>query len=255
MRSPLMLCAACILPVASPSNSDVSWSLYEDPLFSNPEVSLDQPDQPSSPMDHMTAFNQLPDESIFADQDDISSASNKNDEWFETSPWTDIALDNSLELSDCSSSEILPAVGRLRVKRLNEGGICKDRPPASSSGSVSDIRTEDPDLSGLKEVLPQDPDDVTRLLGAMGDENQNSFCALYTNFVLPYGVCSRGEVMVSGILTLPPQGVFYQYTLKQFTIGMLVESSKIHTASRSRPPGVLIDLLFSSNGLGDFLCR
>lgn len=245
MRSTLMLCAAYILPIVSPSNSDVSWSLYEDPLFSNSEFSLDQTDQQSPPMDPITSFvdiNQLPDGSVFADQDDISSALNKNDEWFETSPWTDVALDNSLDLSDCSSFEILPAVGRLRVKRLNERGICKDSSPASSSGSVNGITTGDPDLSGLKEVLPQDSDDVTRLLGAMGDENENSLCVLYTKLVLPYGVCSAGEVMVAGILTIPPSSLFYQYTLKRFTIGMLVKSSIIPTASRSTPSGLLIDL-------------
>lgn len=227
MHYHLMLYAAFALPTVFTSNSDVSGSFYEDPLFSNPEFSLDQIDQPSSPVDHLRSFvdiDQLPDESIFVDQDDVSSPSNKNDEWNGISSWNDVALANSPERSDCSSPEIPLSLDRSRVRRRTEAGICKDVPASSSAGSVRGVKGGDPDLSGLSEVLPQTPDDVTRLLGAMGDENQNSFCVLYTKFVLPYGVCSQGEVMVSGILTIPTGGVFYYYTLRQFTIGMLVKS-------------------------------
>lgn len=227
MHYPLMLYAACILPIVPTSMSDVPWSFYEDPPFSNPGLSLDQTDQPFSPVDSMTSFgdtNQLPDESIFVDQDDTSSPSNKNEDWIGASSWNDVALDNSLGSSSCSSSEILPAVGRSRVKRRDEAGICKDFSATSSSGSVSGVRGGDLDLSGLSEVLPQNTDDLMRSLGAIGDENQNSSCAQYTNFVLPYGVCSPGEVMVSGILTIPPRGIFYQYTLRKFTISMFVKT-------------------------------
>lgn len=226
MQYSLMLYAAFVLPFVFSSNSDISWSFYEDPLFSNPEFSPDQTDQSSSPVDHLRSFvdtNQLPDESMFVDQDDISSPPNKNDEWMGTSFWNEVALDNSLELSDCPSSDILPAVGRSRVRRRNEAGICQDIPASSSTGSVSGVKSGDPDLSGLIEVLPQNADDVTRLLGAVGNENQNSFCALYTKLVLPHGVCSLGEVMVSGTLTLPSGGVYYYYTLRQFTIGTLAK--------------------------------
>ena len=221
-----MLYAAFALPMVFTSNWDVSLSFYEDPLFSNPQFSPDQIDQPSSPVDHRKSFvdtDQLPGESVFMDQDDIISPSNKNDEWNEISSWNDVALDNSPELSECSSSEIPPSLGRSRVRRRNEPRICKDD-PTSSSGIVSSVKGGDPDFSRLSEVLPQNPDDATRLLGAMGDENQNSFCALYTKLVMPYGVCSQGEVMVAGILTLPSGGIFYHYTLRQFTIGMLVKS-------------------------------
>lgn len=234
MRSRLVLCVACILPMVSALNSDVLSPFYEDSFLPNPEFSPDQTDQPSLPVDDMTSFfdtNQLPDESIFENQDGISSPSNENDGWIGTSSWNDVALDDSLELAGCSSSNVLPAIGRSRVKRLDESGICKDSPVTSSSDSVGSVSGKDPDLSGLGEVLPQNPSDMERLLGGVGDEDQNTFCVLYSSFVLPYGVCSAGEVMVAGILSIPPRGTFYHYTLKHFTIGMLVESSITHAAS------------------------
>lgn len=229
MRSRLVLHMACILLIVSISSADISWPFYEDSIVSNPEFSLDQTDQLSSPVDHKTSsfvdINQLPDESIFEDQDDTSSALNQDGGWSGISTWTDVALDGSPELLACSSSEFLPAAGKSRMKRLNEAGVCKDGPAASSSDGASSVSDGIPDLSGLREVLPQSPDDVKKLLGAMGDEDQNTFCVLYTKFVLPYGVCSVGEVMVAGVLTIPAQRTFYQYKLKQFTIGMLGRKS------------------------------
>ena len=226
MHSHVVLCMAQILPVLSASNVDISWPFYDDSLSPDPEFLLDQIDQISSPVNQISSLfdtSQLPDESIYENQEyDFNLASNKDDGWAETSSWNDIPLEDSFDPPECSSSQILPAIGRSRVKRLDEPGTCKDRPVASfpSSGNLGGVSSTSPDLSGLNELLPQTPGDVGGFQEAMGDEDQNTFCVLYTNFVLPVGVCSAGEIMVDGVLTIPSGGVFYHYTLKRFTIGM-----------------------------------
>lgn len=109
---------------------------------------------------------------------------------------------------------------------------------ASSSDTVNgvgDVNGKDPDFSSLSGVLPQNADDLNGSLeGLAGQEDENPYCALYSNFVLPHGVCSLGEIMVSGILTIPSHGAFYEYKLNQFTIGELVETGLIRAALAHR---------------------
>lgn len=229
MRSRLVLRMAFILPIVSASNLDATSPSYGDSMFSNPDWPLDQTDQPASPVDQATSFfdtTQLPEEYTYGDQGNTISTSNENNGLMGTSFLSGVAIGDSLELPDCSSSEIVPPIGKSRIKRLNGSGSCTNSPAHSSSGSVSGVGGvggEEPDLSGLMELLPQDPGAVEKLTEAMSEDQKNTFCGLYTIYFLPYGVCSLGAPMVAGVLTIPSRGVFYQSTLTQFTIGMLVQ--------------------------------
>lgn len=122
---------------------------------------------------------------------------NSKSDGFDIGSLSDHTLfDNSFELADCAMSELLPGIGqKSRVKRLDDAESCKKpttTPPKGAEtlpGGDNDENIEFPDLL---QIL-SDPYYRRKFVAARKNRDHNSFCYLFSEGILPWGVCSSGN--------------------------------------------------------------
>lgn len=144
---------------------------------------------------------------------------------------------NPLEIAICPSSssstlEDFPAaIGKKSRFRRRDGfnGICKTSNEVTTGSFSSSSGGRDgklPDLT-VPKTLFTSPGAVLLLTADMTDNQKNRYCHWFTEGLLPYGVCSSGEIAdermsITDALTLPPFGQFAIWTLTHGTLGMFL---------------------------------
>lgn len=124
---------------------------------------------------------------------------------------------NPPQMADCSAtSEFLPALGKSRVRRLDDARLC---PLPANSGAAKDGF---PDLPGLRKLrlMPGWDEKVEK---ASEDEDHNMICSVYFYGYFPWGLCSSGwaddiTLMGGPVLNLGLFGPLDVYTVSR---GML----------------------------------
>lgn len=125
--------------------------------------------------------------------------------------------DEPFQLADCSSSsDLFPATGKSRLRRLDRCRGSQNSDPTSSDGF--------PPFGVPSKVI----NDLEKMLGLPAyedDSRQNSICRLVTANVLPWGVCSSGnpsDITVANtdyIQPLPGLGGIIMYYVNYCTLG------------------------------------
>lgn len=195
------------------SGSDLVWPSSEDSIFSDTGLSLSQ----TSFIDSLKSSEHQ--ESLFEGLDDGIVLPFSDTDALVGSPFsTNDAFDTALELTDCSSPEILHTIGQSRVRRWDGSGYCKDpsREPHTNSEDVFKERMD---------LLRSDPNILDKLTETMRNRAANTLCVFYTFSILPWGVCSSGwpadEILLGKTMTIPGRGVFDLYRLEYYKLGKL----------------------------------
>lgn len=136
-----------------------------------------------------------------------------------------ILFDNSFELADCATLDSLPAIGqKSRLRRLDDSGSCKNpttTPPSGADtlpGGADDENVQLPDIMKLL----NNPYFLRKFGAARRNQDHNSFCYLFSEGILPWGVCSSGKPedqrRIGGRLHLVTVGFFDAYELSHCTL-------------------------------------
>lgn len=135
-------------------------------------------------------------------------------------------FDNSFELADCASSDSLPVMGpKSRLRRLDDSGSCKNPNTTPPSGTETPPGGADDETVNIPDMLTllRDPYFVRRFAAARKNRNHNSYCYLFTEGILPWGVCSSGnpedERSLPERLHIITVGIFDAYDLDHCTLG------------------------------------
>ncbi len=167
----------------------------------------------------------------YIDTTSISTTSSENDGVI-FSPYSsdDVVFDDSFEIADCSATEnLLPAMGigkgKSRVRRLDDSRSCKD-PNTTSPPTAGDTTGSGEERSKEEEILMNllnDPAFLELLAGAQKNTDHNFYCYLYTNGLLPWGVCSSGNPADQTLSPVPLDiawwGSFGIWRLNRCTLG------------------------------------
>lgn len=260
-----------VLPIiVSGSNLALTWRSTEDALFQDaglsvkdPELSFNEPapssDETVSLFDPVTLNDDLTglsaDSSHLFDQVDSSGdldlfstePSNESTLWDNESSISmgseDDSIinslpaepyDDALEVADCSTSEDLPGFDKSRVRRLDDGKVCRPRPqpltnpftdvkkrPNTDSGRVGfgyrkykNLLLNSPELASLAELFSQ-------------TEDRNKICYLLSRGVLPYGYCPSNDPLdrsIGSFIQIPPLGFHFTWELRNFRAGTLIQT-------------------------------
>lgn len=201
------------------------------PAFGANELSYGTGDsflsQPTSLLDE-SALSGVP-ESYIDDgssslfEDDVNSTS---DEANLGSVSDHTLFDDSFELADCAMSDPLASKGKKsRHRRLENSGSCKSpttTPPSSAEPPGGEGDDETFQLPNMRTLL-NDPYFLMRFSAARENDDHNSYCYLFTEGILPWGVCSSGKPedqrSISGKLHVTTVGFFDAYELDHCTLG------------------------------------
>jgi hypothetical protein len=228
-----------ILPIlVSAADSDLLWSSNDDVLSSNSQFSGNQFALPNDPIGAASPFGlaELPMDLAYSPTDssvvplentDLFSSASGSVSGSLPDDYTivDQASDNPFEITDCSTADFFPAMGKSRVRRLDENGACKNpTKPLTGATPKSPGGDQTPDISRLNELL-KNPGIYDMPAGAGQSNDHNMFCHLYTNGRLPYGTCSSGnpadELKSGEQLRIRDWPLVDVYTLTHCTNGML----------------------------------
>ena len=205
-----MTSVLAIIVSAAMFDSDLSESFDDDTLFSNTDLpsnpSLISFNQPLSPTDpNLSLFDpaQVPDNSLSFSTGNGKDTSfdfllgDTNDgipnwSWSDDGNESNLFSDDAFKLADCSASESLPMISKLRLRRRDE---LKCTNPATTPqltlpnlGLGSDV-----DLDPLGQFF-QDPETAALAREAAENSDNNVSCWFFTKGQLPWGVCSTGSV-------------------------------------------------------------
>ena len=189
-------------------------------------------DLASSPEDSISYLNDGS-ESLFADDDTHGTTTTELDL---QSLSDDPLLDGSVAAADCSTSEILPAIGKKsRVKRLDDPGTCNNpdttprtgvNRPSGGRGGGGDF--ENPKVGELMKLL-NDPNFLSMIIRSRVNPDWNQYCFLFTDGLLPWGVCSSGKPEDKQMLSLSMNVLgrdFDVYNLDHCTLGKMLSYNK-----------------------------
>ena len=203
-----LVCLISFLSIVSAFDSDPTWFLDKDPS-SDTDLSL-SPEFLSSalPLD-LDFGTDLTTPSANPYSTDISS----NDNF----PWdTDFDSSNLLNyespllVADCSSSESFPSIGKSRLRRVDAPNSCSDN--GINSGASNGINLP------IKLFSPDGLDELDKVIGQT-DQAENGQCTLYTQGLLPAGVCSSGQLQDQAVIDAISIGgiQFISLTLRHVT--------------------------------------
>ena len=210
---------------ASDATSLTSLSLGPDQLSHDPEdLFLNQ--SPSF-LDVSTlsggSESHLDDASNSLFESDVNSKSDR----FDIGSLSDHTLfDNSFELADCANSGFPPGMGqKTRVKRLDDPESCENpttAPPKGAETLPGGDNDESIELPDLFKILSE-PEYRRKFAAAQRNRDRNSFCYLFSEGNLPWGVCSSGnpdnQDKLDEQLYVVTLGFFDAYELIRCTLG------------------------------------
>lgn len=220
--------------------SDSDLPLNEAPFSSYPALSTS--DQSASIFEP----TQLGGESDTSDENTFDSLFSNTDNSIHTSSASGIGYngfdlissdgppisDVSLDFPDCSTSMPFPATAKSRVRRLKTPESCEnptsgaDVPPLGpGAGSLDEEKLDPEKLDQLGQLL-QDPETSELLNRATSNPDNNPYCYLLTNGLLPWGVCSSEErdetIPGNDAVVWPGFGRFRLHRLTQCTLGTVI---------------------------------
>ena len=143
-------------------------------------------------------------------------------------PLSDQTLfDDSFKFADCATSDPVAPMGKKsRIKRLDDPESCKTpttTPPTGAEtlpGGGDDETVELPDIM----TILNNPYFLRRFGAARRNRDHNQYCYLFSEGILPWGVCSSGnpddQRTLSERLHLTTIGFFVAYELNHCTLGM-----------------------------------
>lgn len=189
--------------------SDTELPLNDDALAFNPQALPLTDDtlafnQQASPVD-LTSSPQEGSDSLFGDTGNIDLFSTEYDGVWETS-----------QLAGCTSSELLPAIGKSRLRRRDGTGACEnlDTTAPTDAGAAA----YDDFLRNLEETTNRK---------ALGTNNLDLSinCAVISGGQLPWEICSSGDHMDrirSGWIDINPNwlSAVLMHDLNHCTLGM-----------------------------------
>jgi hypothetical protein len=150
----------------------------------------------------------------------------------------DIILNDFFEVADCSTSEFLPSIGKKsRLRRRDESRTCeapatipptdaKKKPKRPGRDSNPTPPPYDPArVDELNKQLLYGPDSYDNFLSSGANQESNSFCYIFTQTLLPFGVCSSGKksdetLAASQVMQSSDWGRLPIWTLSQCTLSM-----------------------------------
>lgn len=186
-----LACLISFLSVVSALGSDPTWFLNEDPSLDT-DLSL-SPEFLSSALpldlDFGTGLT-----TPSADPYSIDISSNDDLLWdtdFDSSNL--LNYDGPLLVADaCSSSESFPIIAKSRLRRAEVPNSCSNNGINSGASNGNSGTSNEINLP-IKLFSPDGFDELNNLIGQT-DQAENSQCFLYTQGLLPAGVCSSGQL-------------------------------------------------------------
>ena len=206
-----------------------SWPSTDDSLFAASDSTFDSPALPA---------NELASTSLFQDDSPSPFKTDLLPENPETDPpglipwdlnndsslgplFENLSVDDSFQLADCSaSSENGPLFSKSRTRRNDSPGICEPRADSTPPDGTEELL----DLGRLQRELDVRLNPVDETKGTLNAEELNEFCSLFTVGVLPWGVCSSGNLADELLVAVDPITVnggpqTLAYTLTHCTLG------------------------------------
>lgn len=153
-----------------------------------------------------------------------------NDDSTFNPPFDNVSLDESFpfQIADCSAStstENLPLFSKSRIRRDKSPAICEPRDDGTPSDGTKDLL----DLGRLQRELDIRLNPIVKPKEALDPEAEehNEFCYLFTLGVLPWGVCSSGNLADEMLVVMDPITVngspqSVAYTLTHCTLGTFI---------------------------------
>lgn len=161
------------------------------------------------------------------------------------SSFDDLGADHPFDLVDCSSSDHLPLLDNSRVRRNDNGAVCQQKTDGADGG------TEVWDIQRIQKALDSWTGAVGRLNGALSGGEQNKFCSLLSFGVLPWGVCSSGNLADEVLEAIDPITIDgnpqnLAYTLSHCTLGMSLDNQSCFFHPATDPGSIdIINRAFS----------
>lgn len=136
-------------------------------------------------------------------------------------------FDDSFKLADCATLVPMALMGqKSRLKRLDDPESCKTpttTPPTGAETLPGGGDDETVELPGIMTLL-NNPYFLRRFGAARRNRDHNSYCYLFSEGILPWGVCSSGspndQRTISERLHLTTIGFFVAQELNHCTLGM-----------------------------------
>jgi hypothetical protein len=117
----------------------------------------------------------------------------ENDVLSVSSSFEDDTFGKPFQLVDCSTSEYIGAIGKKsRVRRFDNPGLCKNptsTPPTDVPDANNGEKNPRPSDLGLENIGGM----LESFVEGITDVKPNEACRLYTQGLLPWGVCSSGR--------------------------------------------------------------
>lgn len=164
--------------VVSAVISDSTWSFSDELSAPETEVLLNDEvhasNQPDLPM-NLASSPQGGSGLLFGDMESSNLFSSDDD-----------GIGRSFELADCSSSELVPAIRKSRIRRRDGSTTCENQdstPPTASNPPFDAAQDPWGGLQGLNRQFTE----------FRQEEDQNSACGLMTLTLLPWGACHSGS--------------------------------------------------------------
>lgn len=132
--------------------------------------------------------------------------------------------DTSFELADCAMSDALLGTGKKsRFKRLDDPGSCKN-PTTAPLKSAETLPSGGDEIVKLPDVMTilDNPYLLLKFAAARKNEDHNTYCFLFSEGIVPWGVCSSGnrddQRKLSDQLHIITIGFFDAYELSHCTL-------------------------------------
>lgn len=135
-------------------------------------------------------------------------------------------FDDTFEMAECETSKSLPVIGKKsRLRRLDDSRSCKIPTTTPPTGVDPPLGGADDEPVKILDLMTRlnDPYFLMKYTAARQNRDHNSYCYLFTEGILPWGVCSSGnpedQLTINDQLHVVTIGFFNAYDLDHCTLG------------------------------------